>query len=335
MILNKADILIAIDTFDQVNTGQISRLKELGLSVRLNETGRILDYENNADIYTDIKYIIAGLERYDEKFFNQFPSIEVISRIGVGVDSIDLVAAKKNNVSIYITSDKPSVAVAELCIANMISLLRNTYKMSNDLKEGRWHPIEGNELRNCTIGIVGLGSIGKQVAKRVYAFGSRIIAYGRTWNQQFADKYKIKKVALQNLIKTSDIVTVHLPFEEETKNIISKQLIENLAPGAVLINTSRSGVIDNLALKEAVIKKKLSGVAIDVFDEYRNISPWEDVENVILTPHIGSHTKETRKAMEETAVSNLLVHCKLSKEFDHKKKAKLELSLRENKVNIL
>ena len=185
------------------------------------------------------------------------------------------------------------------------------------------------------IGIVGLGSIGKQVAKRVYAFGSRIIAYGRTWNQQFADKYKIKKVALQNLIKTSDIVTVHLPFEEETKNIISKQLIENLAPGAVLINTSRSGVIDNLALKEAVIKKKLSGVAIDVFDEYRNISPWEDVENVILTPHIGSHTKETRKAMEETAVSNLLVHCKLSKEFDHKKKAKLELSLRENKVNIL
>ena len=335
MILNKADILIAIDTFDQVNTGQISRLKELGLSVRLNETGRILDYENNADIYTDIKYIIAGLERYDEKFFNQFPSVEVISRIGVGVDSIDLVAAKKNNVSIYITSDKPSVAVAELCIANMISLLRNTYKMSNDLKEGRWHPIEGNALRNCTIGIVGLGSIGKQVAKRVYAIGSRIIAYGRTWNQQFADKYKIKKVALQNLIKTSDIVTVHLPFEEETKNIISKQLIENLAPGAVLINTSRSGVIDNLALKEAVIKKKLSGVAIDVFDEYRNISPWEDVENVILTPHIGSHTKETRKAMEETAVSNLLVHCKLSKEFDHKKKAKLELSLRENKVNIL
>ena len=128
MILNKADILIAIDTFDQVNTGQISRLKELGLSVRLNETGRILDYENNADIYTDIKYIIAGLERYDEKFFNQFPSVEVISRIGVGVDSIDLVAAKKNNVSIYITSDKPSVAVAELCIVSLSFSDRSSVK---------------------------------------------------------------------------------------------------------------------------------------------------------------------------------------------------------------
>jgi len=333
--LNKADTLVAIETFDKVNTGLLSHLTNSGLSVRKNETGKILDYESNAEIYSGVKYIIAGLEKYDQNFFEKFPSVEAISRIGVGVDAIDLVAAKKNNVSIYITSDKPSVAVAELCIANMISLLRNTYQMSNDLKSGRWHPIEGKEIRNCRIGIVGLGSIGKQVAKRVYAFGSEIIAYGRTWNIEFANKYKIKKVSLSNLIKLSDIITVHLPYEDDTRNIINKKLIETLVPGAVLINTSRSGVIDNLALRDAVIEKKLSGVAIDVFDEHRNISPWEDVENVILTPHIGSHTRETRKAMEETAVSNLLAHYQLSKEPDLKKRATIKASLKENIINIL
>ena len=128
--------------------------------------------------------------------------MKAISRVGVGVDCIDLESARENGVKVFVTSDRPSVAVAELCVSNMISLLRHTFKMSNNLKEGIWEPIQGKELRSCTVGIVGMGSIGKEVAKRVRALGSNVIGYGRTWNQDFANQYDIRRVTISEISPT-------------------------------------------------------------------------------------------------------------------------------------
>ena len=122
-------------------------------------------------------------------FFKRYKNIKAISRIGVGVDSIDLDSANKNGVKIFVTSDKPSLAVAELCISNMIALLRHTYKMSNDLKANIWNPIQGRDLRSCTVGVIGVGSIGKELIKRLNSFESKIKYYGRTWNEEFSKKF--------------------------------------------------------------------------------------------------------------------------------------------------
>ena len=165
------------------------------------------------------------------------------------------------------------------------------------------------DIRNCTVGIIGLGSIGKQVVKRLIPFGPKIIGYARTWDHVFSRKFLVDRcTSLEEIINSSDIITIHLPLEESTKNLIDLSLIKRLKKDAVVLNTSRAGVIDNDALANSLRKKQILGAAIDVFDEDRTISPYDQLENVIVTPHVGSHTSGTRIAMEESAVSNILIY---------------------------
>jgi len=248
------------------------------------------------------------------------PDLHLIFEIiGVGTDCIDLGSATESDVKIFITSDKPSVAVAELCVSNMISLLRYTYRMSNDLKLNHWNPIQGRELRSCTVGIVGVGSIGREVIKRVHAFGAKLIGYGRTWDEEFANKFGVDRRTLTEVFKESDIITIHLPLTPETKGLISEEVIQLTKSKALILNTSRAGVIDNIALAKSIKSNKLSGAAVDVFDEERDPYPYGELDEVILTPHIGSHTIETRKSMEEMAAKNLVIYDSLSKQTDASK----------------
>lgn len=307
----KKKLLIAIDIFDKNNLGLLADASQYGLEVIRNPTGSELDYKQHSGLFSQVDYIIAGLEQYDRNFFSNFKNIKCISRVGVGVDSIDVDAAKEFSVPIYITSDQPSVSVAELCISNMIALLRSSFKMSESLKMSKWTQIQGRDLRNCTVGIVGFGAIGKQVAKRLQPFGCKILGTGRTWDTASASKYGVERSELKSLFEKSNIVTVHLPLTKETQGVITRGLIQLMPKDSILVNTSRSGVVDNHAVRDAILEKKLVGAAIDVFSEHRKISPYEDLENVILTPHIGSHTIETRRAMEQMAFENILSHIKL------------------------
>jgi len=307
-------VLIAIDEFASASNKPIKMLEQSGFKVLVNDTREPLDYKKNPEMYACADYVLAGLELYTEEFFNEFENISVISRIGVGIDCIDLNAATNANVKVMITSDKPSVAVAELCISNMISILRSTFKMSNHLKNRQWIPIQGRELRSCTIGVIGMGSIGKEVLKRARVFQSDLIAYSRTWDEEFANKYSVKRKTLEEVFKESDIITIHLPLTPETRGLIDKGLIQSVKKTTIILNTSRSGVIDNIALAKALKGNRLFGASVDVFDEERDPYPYGELDNVILTPHIGSHTVETRKAMEVMAVENILVFDGLSEQ---------------------
>ncbi len=312
-------VLIAIDEFAKASTKPIEILESAGFRVLVNESGSPLDFRNNPDMYHMADYVIAGLEPYPSEFFKRFHNIDAISRVGVGTDCIDLDSSTKSDVKVFITSDKPSVAVAELCVSNMISLLRRTYIMSNDLKANHWNPIQGRELRSCTVGIVGVGSIGREVIKRVHAFGAKLIGYGRTWDEEFANKFGVDRRTLTEVFKESDIITIHLPLTPETKGLISEEVIQLTKSKALILNTSRAGVIDNIALAKSIKSNKLSGAAVDVFDEERDPYPYGELDEVILTPHIGSHTIETRKAMEEMAAKNLVIYDSLSKQTDASK----------------
>lgn len=178
--------------------------------------------------------------------------------------------------------------------------------MSNQLKNNIWEQFQGRDLRNQRVGIVGLGSIGKEVVKRLQPFGCEIYSASRSWNDQFAETYNVTRLTLDELFKTCTVVSIHLPMEDSTNKIINKDMIASMPEGSFIINTSRSGVIDNDAVCNALKSNHLAGVAIDVFDEEPDAHPYTDAPNVILSPHIGSFTQQTRMAMETMSLETLV-----------------------------
>lgn len=299
-------ILFAIGNFT-LNKSEIEKiLPKPDYELIYNPIGEDLNFKLHPEIFEDVDYILAGLEPYSDTFFLKYPRIACISRIGVGTDNIDLDAARAAATRVCITSDKPSVSVAELCVGNMISMLRHTHQMSNQLKDNLWKQFQGRDLRNQRVGIVGLGSIGKEVVKRLQPFGCQIYSASRSWNNQFAEEHHVKRLGLKELFKTCTIISIHLPMEDSTLKIINKEMIATMPEGSFIINTSRSGVIDNEAVCEALWSNHLAGVAIDVFDEEPDVHPYTNAPNVILSPHIGSFTQQTRKAMETMSLETLV-----------------------------
>lgn len=298
-------VLFAIGNFTLDESVIKEILPETDYEVILNPVGEDLNFDHHPELFEDVDYILAGLEPYTDAFFLKYPKVACISRIGVGTDNIDLDAAHAAGTRICITSDKPSVSVAELCVGNMISLLRHTHKMSNELKSNIWKQFQGRDLREQRVGIVGLGSIGKEVVKRLQPFGCDIYSASRSWNEQFAETYNVTRLSLDELFKTCTIISIHLPMEDSTVKIINKDMIATMPEGSFIINTSRSGVIDNNAVCDALKSNHLAGVAIDVFDEEPDAHPYTDAPNVILSPHIGSFTQQTRNAMETMSLETL------------------------------
>tara|TARA_B100000427_G_C15482478_1_gene583733 strand:+ start:513 stop:1508 length:996 start_codon:yes stop_codon:yes gene_type:complete len=329
----KRKILIAIEEFAKNSDEYLKLIDKNNFDLIWNESGKRLDFKRDFNLFQDIDYIIAGLEEYPLEFFENNQNVKAISRVGVGVDNIDLMSAKKKGVKVFITTDKPSVAVSELCISNMIAILRSTFIMNQSLKNDEWNVIQGRDIRNCSVGIIGLGSIGKEVVKRLKSFGPKISGYARTWDSSFAHRYSIKRyLSLEEITAESDILTIHLPLEKETENLISENIIKRLKADSILINTSRAGVVDNIALANSLRKGHILGAAIDVFDEERKIAPYNELENVILTPHVGSHTAGTRIAMEESAINNILSFDALINPKNHNNLTELLMQVEKNSV---
>lgn len=299
-------VLFAIGNFTLEKSEIEKILPKTDYELIYNPIGEDLNFENEPELFQDIDYILAGLEPYSDDFFLKYPRVACISRIGVGTDNINLDAARASATRVCITSDKPSVSVAELCVGNMISMLRHTHQMSNQLKNNIWEQFQGRDLRNQRVGIVGLGSIGKEVVKRLQPFGCEIYSASRSWNDQFAETYNVTRLSLDELFKTCTVVSIHLPMEDSTNKIINKDMIASMPEGSFIINTSRSGVIDNDAVCNALKSNHLAGVAIDVFDEEPDAHPYTDAPNVILSPHIGSFTQQTRMAMETMSLETLV-----------------------------
>ena len=177
--------------------------------------------------------------------------------------------------------------------------------MNNQLQKKIWEPRQGRDLRNQRVGVVGLGSIGKEVVSRLNAFGCEIFSASRSWNNEFANRYNVTRLSIGELFKTCSVISIHLPLETSTVGIITAELISEMPSGSFIINTSRSGVIDNNAVCSALHSGQLSGVAIDVFDEKPDPRPYLNAPNVILSPHIGSFTHHTRKAMEVMSLKTI------------------------------
>ena len=266
----------------------------------LNPYKRKITPEELVEIAYDAVGIIAGTEQISEEIIQQLEKTKVISRCGVGMDNIDIDAAENAGIKVYNTPDAPTSAVAEVTVGLMINLLRKVSQMENELKMGLWKKRMGNLLCEKKIGIKGFGRIGKKVAELLKPFGCEI-AYADPFVED--GLLGLQRLSLKELLCWADIITIHVGVNEK---LIGEKEFQCMKEGALIINTSRGGVADELILYENLKNGHLSGAALDVFEVEPYTGPLKELDNVILTPHIGSYALEARVEMEKQAVENLL-----------------------------
>jgi D-3-phosphoglycerate dehydrogenase len=274
---------------------------------RFNDAGpAVLSGDGLAQFVRGHTRAITGLDVLDEALFASVPELRLVSKYGVGLDMIDLDAARRYGVSIRWTPGVNRQAVAELAICFMVALCRSVVPLATELAAGGWRHPGGRQLSSSTIGIVGCGHVGQQVARICRAFGATVIANDVLDHDGFYHEAGVRAVSLDALLDESDIVTLHLPLDASTHGLIGARALARMKPDALLVNTARGGIVDEAALKQALLDGRLGGAAFDVFA----VEPPLDRElltlpNFIGTPHIGGGTREAVLAMGRAAIAGL------------------------------
>tara|TARA_B100002003_G_scaffold243159_1_gene267198 strand:+ start:306 stop:1214 length:909 start_codon:yes stop_codon:yes gene_type:complete len=295
-----SEIAITTTTFGEYDKEPLNILDMNGFHVKLNPYKRRLKKDEVIELCKDAIGIIAGTETLDVDIMETLTTLKVISRCGAGINNVSLVEADRIGIKIYNTPDAPTTAVAELTVGLIINLLRKVSWMDKELKMGQWKKRMGNLLYEKKVGIKGMGRIGTKVVELLKPFGCEI-AYADPFVEN--GLLGLQRLSLKDMLCWADIVTVHVGVGEK---LIGKKEFQCMKKGALIINTSRGGVVDETVLYEDLKNGRLSGAAIDVFEQEPYTGPLKELENVILTPHIGSYAKEARVEMEKQAVENLL-----------------------------
>ncbi len=240
-------------------------------------------------------------------------NLKIIARAGTGLDNIDVKAAEAKGIKVINTPGANSISVAELAIGMMLACSRHLVRGTNDLRDGKWtkKQLEGHEVYKRTVGIIGFGNIGKEVAKRLLAFDMRVLAY-----DPFVKEcdMPVELVDLETIYKESDYITIHVPLTAETKNLINKETISKMKDGVIIVNCARGGIINEADLYEALVSGKVYAAGLDVFE----VEPPTDelrmkllaLPNVVATPHIGASTFEAQERVGMILVDKLIEELK-------------------------
>jgi len=276
--------------------------------VNYNDLGRPLKGEEILERLAGADGYIAGVDYISADVVASMPaSVKVISRYGAGVDRVDIPACTKKGILVANTPGANAVAVCELAFGLMLCAARNIPKLHTAVERGEWPRSEGTELYGKTLGIAGLGAIGRNLAKRAIAFGMKVQAYDPYFDDAFAKENGIKKAELDEVLSSSDFISLHVPLSDETRHMIDEERIGKMRKGAVIINTARGGLIDEKAAAKALGDGRLGGIGLDAFEqEPLTDSPLLGLERVVLTPHTGAHTAEAVQAMGLMAVENCI-----------------------------
>src|SRR5689334_5944064 len=277
---------------DKISERGVELLKQSGLNTVLT-TKETIDKEL-ADAEA---LIVRSATRVTPTLLDKAPRLRAIGRAGVGVDNIDLQEATRRGVLVMSTPGGNAVSVAEHTFALMLALARQVPKVDAGLREGRWEKSSsGTEVRGKTLGLIGLGRIGSEVARRAEAFDMRVIAYDPYISEAAAKELQVELVSLDKLMAESDFISLHTALSPATQNLINPRSIAKMKKSARIINAARGELIDEAALAEALKSGRLAGAAIDVFlEEPPKNSPLVGLPNVIATPHIAGSTQEAQE----------------------------------------
>jgi len=273
-------------------------LEQANIDYVINPYDRKLTEEELADLISDFDVLIAGTERISEKVLSNTSNLKHISRVGIGLDGVDLLAAEKRGIKVSYTPDAPAPAVAELTIGMMLTLLRSTHVSNTQMHNGEWHRFFGRRLSKVTIGIIGVGRIGIGVIKHLQGFGSPKILANDISNIPHELNLPVQWTDQEKIFREADIITLHLPLTGLTKDSIKEEQLMLMKKDAIIINTSRGGIINEKDLYNVMQSGHLSGAAIDVFEREPYSGPLKDIERCMLTAHMGSMSFDCRTRME-------------------------------------
>lgn len=289
-----------------------NRLLKLFPDAILNTDGIRFKKEELIKYLQDADGAIIGLETIDNDVLNECKNLKIIAKYGVGLDNINLEACKKRDIAIGWSGGVNRLSVAEMAIGFMLMLCRNLYITSNQLKNGTWNKNGGIQLSGKTIGIIGFGYIGQEVARLLSPFNCKILAVDIIDKTKEAKSLGVEFTNIEAIYRESDIITIHTPLTQDTKNLINSKTIDKLKNSAFVINTARGGIVNENDLKEALLNQKIAGAALDVYlDEPLQDASLYTIPNLICTPHIGGNSNEAIIAMGDSAISHLKKFFKL------------------------
>ena len=291
-------ILITASHYEEL-CGQAKKLlEESGHELIINKSDMpLFTYDQIVNIIGDVDAAIIGLDDWTEDVFKVAPKLKVIAKFGVGVDNIDGKAAKEYGIKVINAPGQNSNAVAELTVGYVIGLLRNIIPLHKKMENGEWVRLVGYEVKGKTVGLLGFGTIARLVAEKLRGFDVNMIAYDLYPNEEAANALNVKLMSRKDVIKNSDIISLHIPGNQETYHLLNKETFGMMKDGAYIINAARGPVIDMEALCNALKSGKIAGAALDAFEAEPLSKDAEILKcgNVICTPHTGAETYEAYK----------------------------------------
>lgn len=303
----KPKVLVTATNFSQTCPDSKRLLAEAGFEVAENPHQRPMSEAELTEAVHDVSAVLAGVDAWDEKVFRLAPKLRIISRFGVGVDNVDIPAATRFGIVVANCPGANANAVADLALGLMLSLTRQIPRLDRSTRKGLWERAVGVELWGKTLGLVGLGHIGKLVALRAKGFAMTVLAYDVYRDEEFATAHGLEWVELPELLRRSDFVSLHAPVTPETRHLINREALALMQPHAYLINTARGALVDESALLEALETGRIAGAGLDVYEvEPAAQNQLFAVDNVVLTPHTGAETREAIQNISLAAADNVI-----------------------------
>jgi D-3-phosphoglycerate dehydrogenase len=298
---------ITTSSFGREDSEPLDRLRRAGMDCRLNPYGRKLQLEEIVPFLIEADAVIAGTETLNRTVLSQLPRIRVISRVGVGLENVDLGYAKERGIEVFSTPDGPTQGVAELALGGLLAVLRGLAQSDAAIRRGDWKKPMGRLLQGKTVGLIGLGRIGRTLALLLRPFGVSLVAYDVDPDRTEAERLGVRLVSFEEILAKSDIISLH-PSGVVTRPLLGAKEFQRMKRGAVVVNTARAGYLDEAALAQSLRTGQLGGAYLDVFAEEPYQGPLAQLPDVVLTPHIGSYAIECRVRMEAEAADHVVAY---------------------------
>jgi len=291
-------VLITTVPFGEADRTPLDLLDRAGIDYTINPIGRRLRMEELAEMISDVDVLIAGTEPITAEVMERANRLRLISRVGIGLDSVDLQAARARDILVSYTPDAPAPAVAEMTMGMILSLLRSLAQADRGMRGGVWHRFLGRRLSDLTVGVIGVGRVGKRLIRHLQGFAPHILANDLLPDYEFGIAHQVQWVEKDTIYKEADIISLHLPLTPLTRNLVARRELDMMKPDAVLINTSRGGMVNEHDLAQVLKQGRLAGAALDVFGQEPYSGELVTIENCLLTCHMGSMSRDCRIRME-------------------------------------
>lgn len=306
-ILNLRKILITTVPFGEFDSSPLEMLNGCeGLEIKLNPLGRRITESELCDLIDGVEILIAGTEPITRAVISKAKQLRHISRVGIGLDNVDLLCCEERDISVSYTPEAPSESVAELTLGLIIDVLRGVSVANDSMRSGNWRRLSGNLLKDTTIGVLGYGRIGSKVCDHLLSLGVKGILVNDLRKGLRSSDEKLRYVSKDFLYENADVLTLHVPLTGQTLGMISANVFEKLKKDVKIINTARGGVVDEDALISFLRSNRQACAAVDVFAHEPYLGPLMSLDNCVLTCHMGSMSYASRRQMELEAVQDAI-----------------------------